>query len=158
MHSPAMSKSFLIDSIIREKQKMNLCDSSIILSRESSPVPESTNRYSLSPRSSPTSPSREISSHHRTSSTPSSMCGVRGGSCTCCMPHPSTTVCGCSMCESGMTARESESIPHGYPFARSPSLGCSRHVYGGHEIKHKMFSVGPPFSGHRIQYLPSYGE
>nr|AAG09805.1 GSX transcription factor [Podocoryna carnea] len=168
-----MSKSFLIDTIIHEKQKLILRQPSTTLpSGQSSPASDcsphyrhsplgSTRMYSHSPGSSPRSPTtpphverhHSIDRHHgmdRSHHIPTSMCGMRGPTmCTCCQPHAPI----CTICEPG--PREGEAAPSQkmYPFSRD-SQHCSRHIYGND--RPRMYPLGSPLHGQRVQFPTNY--
>ncbi|XP_057313775.1 homeobox protein Hox-C5-like [Hydractinia symbiolongicarpus] len=170
-----MSKSFLIDTIIHEKQKLIMRQPpSTLESGQSSPASDysphyrhsplgATRVYSHSPGSSPRSPTTppHIERHHnlerhhtmeRSNHTPSSMCSMRGPTmCTCCQPHTPQPIC--TICEPG--PREGEAAPSQkiYPFGRD-SQHCSRHIYGNE--RQRMYPLGSPLTGQRMQFNPNY--
>ena len=168
-----MSKSFLIDTIMHEKEKLILRQQPPMLtSRESSPLSDRSPRYGhspggtryvhspgSSPRTPPSPPPHTLERHlglGRSHHTPTSMCGMRGPTmCTCCHPNAQPQQPICTLCEPG--PREGEAAPSHklYQFSRE-SQPCSRHIYGSD--RPRMYPMGTSLPSHRIQFSPNYGK
>ena len=162
-----MSKSFLIDTIMHEKQKLIIRQPP----RESSPISDCSPRYGHSPAGTryihspgssprtPPTPPHTLERHHnmvRSHHMPTSMCSMRGPTmCTCCHPNSLPQQPICTLCEPG--PREGEAAPPHkmYPFSRD-SQTCARHVYSGE--RPRIYPIGSPLPGQRIQFSPNYGK
>lgn len=158
------SKSFLIDTIMHEKQKLLLRQPPLLTSRESSPVSDhSTSRYIItsddfrythSPGSSPrTPPTPHSMEHHMLErSRPSSLCNMRCPSvCTSCPPHSNQPIC--TLCE----PREGEAAPphQMYSYGREP---CSRHTYSNERTSIYPINSMPSSSSRLQQLSPNFGK
>ena len=164
------SKSFLIDNIMQEKQKLIICqpttrlspreplitsrESSVIGSRESSPdissrymITTDEMRYAYSPCSSPRTPPTPHIMEHRMMEHPlkATSCSQRCPSmCTSCRPHPHSSQSICKICEP--TESGSQKI---YQYPRE---ACSQHIFRGERSMYPMTSLStsqrlpPPYS------------
>lgn len=164
------SKSFLIDTIMKEKQKLILCqpttrlttresliksrESSIIGSRESSPdlssrymITTDEMRYIHSPCSSPRTPPTPHAMEHRLidQTFPTNPCNMRCPSmCTSCRPHSHSPQSMCKFCELSPTTQK---------LYQHPRESCSQHLYRG---ERNMFPVTPISTDQRLPYAPSF--
>lgn len=164
------SKSFLIDTIMKEKQKLILCqpttrlttresliksrESSIIGSRESSPdlssryiITTDEMRYIHSPCSSPRTPPTPHAVEHRLidGTFPTNPCSMRCPSmCTSCRPHSHSPHSMCKLCESNPATQK---------LYQHPRESCSQHRYRG---ERNMFPITPISTDQRLPYAPSF--
>ncbi|XP_066917032.1 homeobox protein Hox-B2a-like [Clytia hemisphaerica] len=163
-----MSRSFFIDTIIHEKEKLlrqtspikqqPIASSSPSL-REPSPISEHGNQYQLSPISrynqspSPRSPPSPTGhqDYSRSSQNISSTSLHHGSAlCGCCPPQPHSRLCMCSSCESG--PREGEAAPFGSP--REATHHTTRYLYGGSE-RGRIFSLASPINSRARPQFPA---
>ena len=157
-----MSTSFLIDSIIHEKEKFKMRQqpATAFLFRESSPSDRSPSyspvasmiRYS--PSSSPRSLDSPINQldRHPLERVHQVISCVRGPSmCNCCRPHPVQPIC--TVCE---PREPGEGASSQYPYTREPHEHSPRELYGIE--RSRLYPITSPLHGQRAQFSPNYGR